>query len=253
MIVVAGCGHTESDWKKAKETNTVRTYADFIAKHPDSSHVREATDSVDGLDWAAAKTRNTLDGYNDYMLHHSNGRHIADVKSAIQNLPLRLRISSVTVSRKFPAYVGGGSNIEPPASVDFGGGGGMPLISISNGSAFLAGEVSSTDGKTDLIRVMFEVQNTTPIPGSFKIGDVSLAIAGDRTGDFVAVGYEDRVCAMGDPDRKKVKEISVEVSPQSKRTLSYVFALTNPVSRQGELDLQSAPPISLEIPAHRVK
>jgi len=253
LFVVVGCSRTESDWKQAKESNSAAAYADFIAKHPNSSHVREARDSMDELGWTATKTKNTLDGYNDYLLHHSDGKHVADARDAIQRLPLRLKISSIAVARKFPAYVGGGANIEAPASINFGGGGGMPFISISNGTGFLAGEVSSKDDKTDLIRLMFEVQNSTETPGSFKIGDVSLAVAGDRTRDFVAVGYVDRVCAMGGPDHEKVREILVQVSPRSRIVLSYVFALTNPTSTQGELNLQNAPPITFEIPVHRVK
>ncbi|HET9365898.1 MAG TPA: hypothetical protein VFP71_12885 [Candidatus Angelobacter sp.] len=133
LLVVVGCSRTESDWKQAKESNSAAAYADFIAKHPNSSRVREARDSMDELGWMATKTKNTLDGYNDYLLHHSDGKHVADAKDAIQRLPLRLKISSIAVARKFPAYVGGGANIEAPAPVNFGGGGGMPLISISNG------------------------------------------------------------------------------------------------------------------------
>ena len=52
------------------------------------------------------------------------------------------------------------------------------MISISSGSAFLAGEVSSTDGKTKLIRVICTIDNPTEKTESFKIGDISLSVAG---------------------------------------------------------------------------
>lgn len=247
LIGLVGCNRTEQDWRQAKESNTVSAYTNFILKHPRDPHVNEAKLSLDDLDWMAAKTKNTLDGYNLYLTHHADGKHLADVKAGIEGLPLRLSISSVAVANRFQAYVGGGSNIEPPTPIDFGGGGGIPLISMSNGSAFLAGEVSSTDASAKLVRIEVEVLNRTQKSESFKIGDLSLAIAGARIGDFIAVGYDGRLCAMSDADRQKVKEILVEVSPQSRRTLSYIFALPNSESQQGQLMLQSAAPVLFEI------
>jgi hypothetical protein len=60
-----------------------------------------------------------------------------------KNTPTRLELSveSVEVAKKFPAYVGGGANIDPPDTV--GGGDGIPMISIGGGSSFLAGEVGA--------------------------------------------------------------------------------------------------------------
>ena len=110
--------------------------------------------------------------------------------------PLKVSIASVAVATKFQAYVGGGTNISPPEPFHspFGdGGGGMPMISISSGSAFLAGEVSSKDEKTKLIEVECTINNPTEKPESFKIGDLSLSVAGDRASDFMAVGYDDQI------------------------------------------------------------
>jgi hypothetical protein len=256
LISAVGCNRTERDWKQVKEANTASAYANFIAKHPNGPHFDEAKASLDDLDWMAAKTKGTFDGYNLYLTRHTDGKHLSDARAEIEQLPLKLSVSSVAVATRFQAYVGGGSNIEPPTPIDFGfgGGGGMPLISMSNGSAFLAGEVSSTDGKTDLMRIEVEVRNSTQKPQSFKIGDLSLVIAGDRVSDFIAVGYGDRLCAMSGADMQKVKEILVEVAPQSLRALSYVFpAPKSSNSRQGQLVLESAAPASFEISNHSSK
>jgi hypothetical protein len=253
LIVAVGCDRTERNWKQAREANTASSYAGFIAKHPNGPHVDEARLSLDDLDWVAAKKENTFDGYNIYLTRHADGKHLSDARAGIKQLPLRLSVFSVAVANRFQAYVGGGSNIEPPTPIDFGGGGGMPLISISNGSSFLAGEISSTDGKTDLMRIEVEVRNSTQKSESFKIGDLSLAVAGARVGDFIAVGYDDRLCAMSGADLQKVKGILVEVAPQSRRTLSYVFPVPNSESQQGQLVLQSASPVFFEIGKHSSK
>jgi len=249
LIAVTGCNYAERDWKKAKESNTASAYTDFLAKHPTGLHVDEAKNSIDGIDWTAATTDNTFDAYSLYLAHHPDGKHFADAKAGIKNLPLHLAILSTAVAQRFQAYVGGGANIEPPEpmSFPFGGGGGMPLISISGGSAFLAGEIGSEDSTKKLIKIEVSIRNSTTNAQSFKIGDISLALSGTRMNDFAAVGYGDKLCAMSDDDKKKVKEIAVEVPPLSMRRLSYAFGPLSPESKQGELSLGRAEPVSFDI------
>lgn len=215
VMTISGCDRTESDWNKAKQSNTSAAFMDFIAKHPQGPHLDDAKRSLDGL-------------------------------------PLKLSVSSIAVGGRFQAYVGGGANISPPEPFG-GGGGGIPLISISNGSSFLAGEVSSKDERTNLIRIECSMENPTQESESFKIGDLSLTVDGAPTGDFVAVGYDDRLCAMSDTDRQTVKLQTIELSPKARRTLSYVFTLTNSGSKQGVLMLPSATPASFQIEANSAK
>lgn len=156
--------------------------------------------------------------------------------------PLKLKVESVEVGTKFLAYVGGGANISPPDTL--GGGEGIPLISISNGSSFLAGEVSSRDGKAKIIKITFSVGNPTAQPLSFKIGDVALATGGAAVNDFAAVGYGSKLCAMSEADRKAVKEIVVEVPTRGTRELSFAFPLDPADVKTGELMLRNAAPIA---------
>ena len=127
------------------------------------------------------------------------------------------------------------------------------MISISSGSAFLAGEVRSKDEKTKLIRIECVIDNPTEKSESFKIGDLSMSVAGNRASDFMAVGYDDRLCAMSDVDRRTVKKIVVEVSPKAQRTLSYIFPLFSPEAKQGEIVLQHSPPVTFKIEATTTK
>jgi len=255
FFALVGCNAAERDWKQTKESNTVPAYTAFIAKYPQSPHATEAKGLLDEMDWTAAMKQNTVDGYDLYKAHHPDGRHLSDAENAMKNLPLRVAVLSVVVAQKLQAYVGGGANIEPPEplSFPFGGGGGIPLISLSGGSAFLAGEVSSEDKTKPLISVEVEVKNPTPKPQSFQIGDLSLEFSGARADDFAAVGYGDQLCAMGDEDRRKVKAIVVQVAPQGTRRLSYAFAFVNPDSKQGKVILQNAEPASFEIGKHAAK
>lgn len=129
----------------------------------------------------------------------------------------------------------------------FGGGGGIPMISISNGSSFLAGEVSSSDGNTKFIRISVSVANPTQDTHSFKIGDVALVLGKGRMNDFAAVGYGSKLCAMGDTDRKTVKKIVVDVAPGDTANLSYLFPLMDANATQGQMVLGNSAPVTFEI------
>jgi len=157
--------------------------------------------------------------------------------------PFKLTVTDIKVGNKFQAYVGGGTNIEPPAP--FGGGGGIPSISMSGGATFLAGEISSKSDKVKLVRVEFTVENSGHAPASFKIGDVGLTVGSEKLNDFLAVGYVDRLCAMSDADRKKVKEIVETVPPAGLRLIVVAFPVSAD-AKHGELRLGNSTPVPLE-------
>ena len=158
--------------------------------------------------------------------------------------PFKLSVTDIEVAKKFQAYVGGGTNIEPPPAL--GGGGGIPAISMSGGAAFLAGEISSKSDKVTLVRIEFTVENSGPAPASFKIGDVGLTVGSEELNDFLGVGYVDRLCAMSDADRKKVKEIVETVPPAGRRLLVVAFPVRAD-AKHGELRLGNSTPVPVEI------
>jgi hypothetical protein len=158
---------------------------------------------------------------------------------------LELSVESVEVAKKFPAYVGGGANIDPPDTV--GGGDGIPMISIGGGSSFLAGEVGAKDDTTSLIKITIIVANSTSAPASFKIGDVRLGAGSEKWTDFAAVGYGYKLCAMGDLDRKKVKAIVVTIPPSEMRRLSFAFPLLKSDAKDGQVGLGTSPPVRFDI------
>jgi hypothetical protein len=73
--LLGGCDRTESDWKQAKDSNTVPAYTDFIAKHPQAVHVEEARAAIEDFDWNAANTGNNIDALNAYLFKpHAKSR-----------------------------------------------------------------------------------------------------------------------------------------------------------------------------------
>jgi hypothetical protein len=172
------------------------------------------------------------------------------------SVDLKLSVSDVSVNTKFQIYVGGGANIEPPATV--GGGDGIPAISFSvggggNTSSFMAGELSSSDPKAKFLEVSCTITNSAKEARTFKIGDVSMTVAGTKADGFAGVGYDGRVCGMGGDDRKTVEKISVELPPNGSRNVTYIFPLFAPDSKKGELSLQNGEPVSFDIPSDSAK
>jgi hypothetical protein len=160
--------------------------------------------------------------------------------------PLTLYVEEAYVRAKLGIYVGGGTNIDPPDT--FGGGDGIPMISISNGSAFLAGELSSDDKNVRFLAVTFRLTNPTQAPQSFRIGDIKLAGPTGSLSEFAAVGYGGKLCGVSGADRDAVSKTSVELSPNDSRRLSMAFPVAPDALKGLELVLGSAPraPIKIE-------
>ena len=121
------------------------------------------------------------------------------------------------------------------------------MISLGGGSTWLAGEVSSNDPKTKLLKVTFTVTNSAHDTTSFKIGDVRLEVGTEQWDDFLAVGYNTQLCSMGDDDRKKVKQIVVSIPAGGRKTLSYVFPIASSHPGQGQLTVGASPQVTFEI------
>ncbi|HKS80534.1 MAG TPA: hypothetical protein VJR23_03435 [Candidatus Acidoferrales bacterium] len=161
-----------------------------------------------------------------------------------QEPKLGVTVNAAVTGEKFPAYVGGGANISPPDTI--GGGGGIPLISMSNGATFLAGEIRTSSPKFQIMRITFTVQNSGQTPIDFKIGDVTLKSNQTKWDEFMAVGYGDKLCAMNDEDRKKVKEIKISLKPGEQARLIIAFPV-DAGAKSGDLLVAGAKPVHFEI------
>ena len=80
-ILLGGCDTTESDWKQAKDANTVFAYSNFVAKHSNGAHVDEANAAIERLDWSTAKGSQSAAAYEEFLKNHPNRRPEALKKS----------------------------------------------------------------------------------------------------------------------------------------------------------------------------
>lgn len=80
---LCGCDHTESDWEKATQSNTTAAYRDFLAKHPQGTHVDEANSRIDDLDWKEALTKDTIEAHEAYSSAHPQGAHAVEAANAL--------------------------------------------------------------------------------------------------------------------------------------------------------------------------
>jgi biopolymer transport protein ExbD len=164
---------------------------------------------------------------------------------------LKLSVSDVSVRTKFQVYVGGGVNIVPPQPFD--GGDGVPAIQIGSSGGksliFMAGELQSDDAKSKFIKVSCTITNSATETRVFKIGDVTMTVDGAKADGFAGVGYDDRVCSMGEDDRKTVQNIRVELPPNGTRHVTYIFQLAAPDSKKADLSFQNRTPLSFDIPS----
>jgi hypothetical protein len=74
------------DWEEAKHINTVQSYTDFLGKHPDSDFSRSAESKIEVMDWEEAKRINTVQSYMDFLGKHADSDLTRDAKSKIEVL-----------------------------------------------------------------------------------------------------------------------------------------------------------------------
>jgi len=132
----SGCDRTESDWNKAKETNSPAAYSNFLAKHPQGPHVDDAIKAIDDIDWKLARSTATIAACEVYLSDHEKGKYLVDaldLKAALDerssSKPRFMRTSSMTYSEVH------GEGWEPPTErVYFGGQGGGALLVMTAGA-----------------------------------------------------------------------------------------------------------------------
>jgi hypothetical protein len=80
---MSACDRTESDWKQAKDSNSVPAYTDFLSKHSQSVHTDEAKEF---LAWNALSANSTVSELNQFLKQFPNGPHSAEATSKLNAL-----------------------------------------------------------------------------------------------------------------------------------------------------------------------
>jgi len=118
---------------------------------------------------------------------------------------LELEVNSAEMADSFAVYNGCGTNISPPPPVL--GGGGMPLITITEGHTILAGKIETQEKDVQFIKIKSTIKNPSQKLQAFRVGDIFLVISSKKIGDLAGVGLRSEACAIyKDADRKIVKK-----------------------------------------------
>jgi len=86
-ILFAGCATTRQDWERARATDTVSAYEEFLAKNPQNefsdSAQRRIAELQDLSDWRNTEARGTAPAYEDYLKKRPNGRYTTEARQAM--------------------------------------------------------------------------------------------------------------------------------------------------------------------------
>ena len=80
----------DAAWERARSSDTVSSYADYLSAYPSGRHVSEArrlrdaalerSRAVDDAAWERAHSSDTASAYADYLSAHPSGRHVSEAR-----------------------------------------------------------------------------------------------------------------------------------------------------------------------------
>ena len=91
-LALAGCHREQSDWAKARATNTAQSYEQYLAKYPNGSFATQAearlAQAEEDQDWQKASATNTPEGYQAFLRQHPQGKWAEEARIRIENFAL---------------------------------------------------------------------------------------------------------------------------------------------------------------------
>jgi len=124
VIGLAGCSRQQSDWQKARETNTADAYEQFLKKYPSGEFTAQAQARFKELneerDWQKARDADTADAYQAFVKQYPEGKWTEEARIRIENFTLAQTPTSGAASNgPVPpgaggAAVAGASGAVPP-------------------------------------------------------------------------------------------------------------------------------------------
>ncbi len=90
LEVSSGNPPSESaEYRKASSANTVKAYADFIEKHPNSDLVENAKAAMETLAYQNAVALGTIDAFEGYLHDYPTGRNAWNAQGTLEDLYFR--------------------------------------------------------------------------------------------------------------------------------------------------------------------
>src|SRR5271167_3587427 len=89
---LSGCSRQQSDWQKARETNTPEAYEQFLKNYPSGEFAAQAQARAKGLheerDWQKARDADTLEAYQAFLKQYPEGKWTEEARIRVENFTL---------------------------------------------------------------------------------------------------------------------------------------------------------------------
>ncbi|MFI4891428.1 MAG: SPOR domain-containing protein [Steroidobacterales bacterium] len=91
-IGLAGCSREQSDWEKARASNSADSYESFVKKYPNGSFAPQAQQRLKELyeerDWQKARDADTPDSYQSFLKQYPEGKMAEEARIRVENFNL---------------------------------------------------------------------------------------------------------------------------------------------------------------------
>jgi len=92
LVALGGCSRQQSDWQKARQTNTAEGYEQFLKRYPNGDFTVQAQARLKDLyterDWQKARDADTPDAYQAFVTQHPEGKLADEARGRIENFNL---------------------------------------------------------------------------------------------------------------------------------------------------------------------
>jgi hypothetical protein len=95
FCIILACGNEESDFEKAKETNTVQAIEEFIEKHPESRFIQRADEMLDSLRYYIVKSKASVADCKEFLENYPESRYVPQVEKEMKRLGRLVKVISI--------------------------------------------------------------------------------------------------------------------------------------------------------------
>jgi cell division protein FtsN len=92
LFALCACSRQQSDWQKARETNTPEAYEQFLKKYPSGEFTAQAQarakELVEERDWQKARDVDTLEAYQAFLKQYPEGKWTEEARIRVENFTL---------------------------------------------------------------------------------------------------------------------------------------------------------------------
>ena len=92
VLAVSGCSRQQSDWQKARETNTTDSYEAYLKKYPSGEFSAQAQarskELYEERDWQKARDADTPEAYQAFLKQYPDGKWTEEARIRVENFTL---------------------------------------------------------------------------------------------------------------------------------------------------------------------